>query len=80
MEDLDEAKVESFRHAYGLGMKVPSICCFYFWCGGVSRVLTHQLVRHRGDAHIHSNPAVVKLDQFEYVIPPKRKYLGQEKS
>lgn len=36
---------------------------------GVSRALTHQLVRHRIASYSQQSQRYVKLDQFEYIIP-----------
>ncbi len=44
---------------------------FTFAAEGVSRALTHQLVRHRiGCSYSQQSQRYVKLDQFDYVIPP----------
>lgn len=43
---------------------------FTFAIEGVSRVLTHQLVRHRMASYSQQSQRYVKLDQFEYVVPP----------
>lgn len=43
---------------------------FTFGVEGVSRTLTHQLVRHRIASYSQQSQRYVKLDQFEYVIPP----------
>jgi thymidylate synthase (FAD) len=42
---------------------------FTFGIEGVSRSLTHQLVRHRIASFSQQSQRYVKLDQFEYVIP-----------
>lgn len=42
---------------------------FTFAAEGVSRVLTHQLVRHRLASYSQQSQRYVKLDQFEYIIP-----------
>lgn len=42
---------------------------FTFAVEGVSRSLTHQLVRHRMASYSQQSQRYVKLDQFEYVIP-----------
>ena len=45
---------------------------FTFAVEGVSRVLTHQLVRHRiGCSYSQQSQRYVKLEQFEYIIPPE---------
>ena len=43
---------------------------FTFAVEGVSRTLTHQLVRHRIASYSQQSQRYVKLDQFEYIIPP----------
>ena len=43
---------------------------FTFAIEGVSRVLTHQLVRHRIASYSQQSQRYVKLEQFEYIIPP----------
>ena len=43
---------------------------FTFAVEGVSRVLTHQLVRHRIASYSQQSQRYVKLNQFEYIIPP----------
>ena len=43
---------------------------FTFEVSGVSRALTHQLVRHRTGKYNQQSQRYVKLGQFEYVIPP----------
>ncbi len=43
---------------------------FTFAIEGVSRVLTHQLVRHRIASFSQQSQRYVKLEQFEYIIPP----------
>ncbi|GAB6106938.1 FAD-dependent thymidylate synthase [Fusibacter bizertensis] len=43
---------------------------FTFAVDGVSRVLTHQLVRHRIASYSQQSQRYVKFDQFEYIMPP----------
>lgn len=43
---------------------------FTFAIEGVSRVLTHQLVRHRIASYSQQSQRYVKLEQFEYIMPP----------
>lgn len=43
---------------------------FTFAVEGVSRVLTHQLVRHRLASYSQQSQRYVKLEQFEYIVPP----------
>ena len=44
---------------------------FTFAIEGVSRTLTHQLVRHRLASYSQQSQRYVKLDSFEYIIPPQ---------
>lgn len=44
---------------------------FTFEISGVSRALTHQLVRHRTGKFNQQSQRYVKLGQFEYVVPPE---------
>ncbi|MGI5948940.1 FAD-dependent thymidylate synthase [Peptoniphilus sp.] len=44
---------------------------FTFAIEGVSRTLTHQLVRHRIASYSQQSQRYVKLDHFEYIIPPQ---------
>lgn len=43
---------------------------FTFAIEGVSRVLTHQLVRHRIASYSQQSQRYVRLEQFEYITPP----------
>lgn len=43
---------------------------FTFAIDGISRVLTHQLVRHRIASYSQQSQRYVRLEQFEYIIPP----------
>lgn len=43
---------------------------FTFAVEGVSRTLTHQLVRHRLASYSQQSQRYVKLEGFEYIIPP----------
>jgi thymidylate synthase (FAD) len=53
---------------------------FTFAVEGVSRVLTHQLVRHRiGCSYSQQSQRYVKLEQFEYIIPPEIAKVPQAK-
>ena len=44
---------------------------FTFAAEGVSRTLTHQLVRHRLASYSQQSQRYVRLDEFEYIIPPQ---------
>ena len=43
---------------------------FTFAVEGVSRTLTHQLVRHRLASYSQQSQRYVKIDSFEFIIPP----------
>ena len=44
---------------------------FTFELSGVSRALTHQLVRHRTGKYNQQSQRYCKLGQFDYVMPPR---------
>lgn len=74
MDGLDDAKVNKFLNMLmDLGHESPiEHVVFTFGVEGVSRVLTHQLVRHRiGCSYSQQSQRYVKLEQFEYIIPPE---------
>lgn len=72
MEKLSAEQVEKFLQVLSeLGHESPlEHMSFTFAIEGVSRVLTHQLVRHRMASYSQQSQRYVKLDQFEYVVPP----------
>lgn len=71
-ESLDERKIESFLTLLmDLNHESPiEHVTFTFGVEGVSRSLTHQLVRHRIASYSQQSQRYVKLDQFQYIIPP----------
>jgi thymidylate synthase (FAD) len=74
MEGIDEEKTEKFLNMLmDLGHESPiEHVSFTFAVEGVSRVLTHQLVRHRiGCSYSQQSQRYVRLEQFEYIIPPE---------
>lgn len=72
MEGLDAQNTERFiDKLMDLGHASPlEHISFTFAVEGVSRVLTHQLVRHRIASYSQQSQRYVKLDQFEYIVPP----------
>src|SRR5699024_705288 len=74
-EDVDEENVDKFLNMLiSLGHESPlEHISFTFGIEGVSRTLTHQLVRHRIASYSQQSHRYVKLEQFEYVIPPSIK-------
>lgn len=70
-DNLDEEKVKKFiEMLMNLGHESPlEHVKFTFAIEGVSRALTHQLVRHRIASYSQQSQRYVKLDSFEYIIP-----------
>lgn len=69
---LTEEKTSSFIDmlaSYGHYSPMEHVS-FTFAIEGVSRSLTHQLVRHRIASYSQQSQRYVKLDAFEYIIPP----------
>lgn len=71
-EELSDAQAGSFvEKLMNFGHYSPlEHVSFTFAVEGVSRVLTHQLVRHRIASYSQQSQRYVKLEQFEYIIPP----------
>lgn len=72
MDGLTDEKVQKFisiLESYGHESPFEHVS-FTFAVEGVSRVLSHQLVRHRIASYSQQSQRYVKLDQFEYIIPP----------
>ena len=70
--NLDKGKVDKFLNmlmSYGHESPIEHVS-FTFGIEGVSRSLTHQLVRHRIGSYSQQSQRYVRLDQFEYVVPP----------
>ncbi|TCO75035.1 FAD-dependent thymidylate synthase [Marinisporobacter balticus] len=81
MEDLSTEKIEKFLNmimSLGHHSTIEHIN-FTFAVEGVSRVLTHQLVRHRIASYSQQSQRYVKLEQFEYIIPPSIKEISEAK-
>lgn len=82
-EKLDDKKVQSFiEMLMNLGHESPvEHVSFTFGVEGISRVLTHQLVRHRiGASYSQQSQRYVKLQQFEYIIPPSIEAIPEAKA
>ena len=73
MNGLTTEKVEAFiKKLTDLGHQSPlEHCTFTFGIEGVSRALSHQLVRHRIASYSQKSQRYVKEGQFEYITPPK---------
>lgn len=71
-EEADEEKMGEFlRRLIRSGHESPlEHAKFTFAIEGVSRVLTHQLVRHRIASYSQQSQRYVRMDDFDFVIPP----------
>lgn len=72
MDNLNEENTDKFLNMLmSLGHESPiEHVSFTFGVEGVSRSLSHQLVRHRIASFSQQSQRYVKLEQFEYIIPP----------
>lgn len=75
VDEIEDQLTEEGTHKFinmlmelGHGSPMEHIS-FTFGIEGVSRVLTHQLVRHRIASYSQQSQRYVKLEQFEYIIP-----------
>ena len=73
MNGLTTEKIETFiKKLADLCHQSPlEHCSFTFGIEGISRALSHQLVRHRIASYSQKSQRYVKEGQFEYIIPPK---------
>lgn len=72
-KNLDDDKASKFLNmlmSYGHESPVEHVS-FTFAIEGVSRSLTHQLVRHRLASYSQQSQRYVRLEQFQYIIPPE---------
>jgi thymidylate synthase (FAD) len=75
LNGLDEEKTKHFIEmlmSYGHESPIEHVS-FTFAIEGVSRSLSHQLVRHRIASYSQQSQRYVKLKQFKYVIPKEIK-------
>jgi len=74
LDNLDDQSIKKFLGILvDMGHESPiEHVSFTFGVEGVSRALTHQLVRHRiGCSYSQQSQRYVKLQQFDYIIPPQ---------
>lgn len=71
-ENLSDDKVDSFLNLLmDMGHESPiEHVNFTFGVEGISRTLSHQLVRHRIASYSQQSQRYVRLSQFEYILPP----------
>ena len=81
MEGLTEEATDKFIQVLmGLGHESPiEHITFTFAVEDVSRVLTHQLVRHRIASYSQQSQRYVRLEQFDYIIPPSIEKIPEAK-
>lgn len=81
MENLNHENAEKFLNMLmELGHESPiEHVSFTFAAEGVSRTLTHQLVRHRIASYSQQSQRYVKLEQFQYIIPHSIEELPEAK-
>jgi thymidylate synthase (FAD) len=67
----DEKAKKMIKKVVGMGhLSVVEHAHFTFSVEGVSRSLTHQLVRHRIASYSQQSQRYVSMDRAEYVLPP----------
>ncbi len=67
----DEKAKKMIKKVVGMGhLSVVEHAHFTFSVEGVSRTLTHQLVRHRIASYSQQSQRYVAMDRAEYVLPP----------
>lgn len=73
LDGLTKEKTEEFINMLmGLSHESPiEHISFTFAIEGVSRALTHQLVRHRIASYSQQSQRYVRLNQFGYIVPPE---------
>lgn len=73
LDNLESENTEKFlKMLVSIGHESPiEHASFTFGVEGVSRSLTHQLVRHRIASYTQKSQRYVKEGQFEYVVPPE---------
>lgn len=70
---LDDESAKRFLNmlmSYGHESPIEHVS-FTFAVEGVSRSLSHQLVRHRIASYSQQSQRYVRLNQFEYIVPPE---------
>nr|WP_199534125.1 FAD-dependent thymidylate synthase [Romboutsia weinsteinii] len=72
-KNLTDESIEKFLNMLiSMGHESPlEHVSFTFAVEGISRACSHQVVRHRIASFSQQSQRYVKLDQFEYIIPPQ---------
>ncbi len=80
-QNLSDESVEKFLNMLiNMGHESPlEHVTFTFGIEGISRSCSHQIVRHRIASFSQQSQRYVKLDQFEYIIPPQIEKIEEAK-
>ena len=80
-EKLTDEEVKRFvNHLVEMGHESPiEHVTFTFGIEGISRSCSHQIVRHRIASYSQQSQRYVKLEQFEYIIPPEIEKIPEAK-
>ena len=80
-EKLTDEEVKRFvNHLVEMGHESPiEHVTFTFGIEGISRSCSHQIVRHRIASYSQQSQRYVKLNQFEYIIPPEIEKIPEAK-
>ncbi|MCC3870228.1 FAD-dependent thymidylate synthase [Terrisporobacter mayombei] len=80
-ENLSDESIEKFLNVLiNMGHESPlEHVTFTFGIEGISRSCSHQIVRHRIASFSQQSQRYVKLDQFEYIIPPQIEKIEEAK-
>lgn len=79
--NLTDESIEKFLHMLiNMGHESPlEHVTFTFGIEGISRSCSHQIVRHRIASFSQQSQRYVKLNQFEYIIPPQIEKIEEAK-
>lgn len=81
-QNLTDESVEKFLNMLiNLGHESPlEHVTFTFAVEGISRSCSHQIVRHRIASFSQQSQRYVKLDQFDYIVPPEIEKIEEAKA
>ena len=81
-QNLTDESVEKFLNMLiNIGHESPlEHVTFTFAVEGISRSCSHQIVRHRIASFSQQSQRYVKLDQFEYIVPPEIEKIEEAKA
>ena len=80
-QNLTDESVEKFLNMLiNIGHESPlEHVSFTFAVEGISRSCSHQIVRHRIASFSQQSQRYVKLNQFEYIVPPEIEQIEEAK-